>query len=102
MNIASQLSHFLCDATHAFGFDDSNGESPESGDVFRAVASAYTTAVFIVVPIDDVVAAILDAPVAGSPYKTMQVREYRPVLLCKPLFFRYVLPEVMTCNLFKL
>ena len=32
----------------------------------------------------------------------MQVREYRPVLLCKHLFFRYVLPEAMICNLLKL
>ena len=50
---------------YAFGFDDSNSESPEPGHVFRAVAGAYPTAIFIVVPIDDVVAAILDAPMAA-------------------------------------
>ena len=38
----------------------------------------------------------------GSPYKTMQVREYRSVLLCKHLIFRNVLPEAMICNLLKL
>jgi hypothetical protein len=27
----------------------------------------------------------------GSPYKTMQVWEYYPVLLCKYLIFRYAL-----------
>ena len=38
----------------------------------------------------------------GSPYKAMQVWNYRHVLLCKHLIFRYVLPEAMTCNLLKL
>ena len=37
-----------------------------------------------------------------SPYEAMQVREYRPVLLCKHMFFRYVPPEAMICNLLKL
>jgi len=55
----------LCDGTHPFGFDDSSGESPKSGDVFRAVAGTYPTAIFIVIPIDNVMAAILDAPMAA-------------------------------------
>ena len=38
----------------------------------------------------------------GSPYKAMQVWKYRPLLLCKHLIFRYVLPEAMKCNLLKL
>ena len=35
----------------------------------------------------------------GSPYKAMQVREYRLVLLCKYLIFRYGCqkPEYVTC-----
>ena len=32
----------------------------------------------------------------------MQVWKYSPLLLCKHLIFRHVLPEVMTCNLLKL
>ena len=54
---------------YAFGFDDANGETPESGDVFRAVASAYAAAIFIVVPIDNIVAAVLDAPVTAVDVK---------------------------------
>jgi hypothetical protein len=38
----------------------------------------------------------------GSPYKAMQVWEYRPVLLCKHLILRHVLPEAVICNLLKL
>jgi len=38
----------------------------------------------------------------GSSYKAVQVCEYCPVLLCKHLIFRYVLPKDMLCNLLKL
>ncbi len=53
----------MSDAAYAFGFDDADGKAPESCNVFWTVANAYSAAVFIVVPVDDVVAAILDAPV---------------------------------------
>jgi len=59
----------LCEASDAFGFDDANGETPESGDVFRAVAGAYAAAIFITVPLDSIVAAVLDAPVAAVDIK---------------------------------
>ena len=36
---------------------------------------------------------------SGSPYKAMQVWKYRPVLLCKYLVLRHVLPEAVICNL---
>ena len=52
----------MCNASYAFGFDDTNGESTKSGDVFRAVAGAYAAAIFIVVPIEDIVTAILNTP----------------------------------------
>ena len=40
--------------------------------MFSALASAYPTAIFIVVPIDDLLAAILDAPmVAGNVENTL-------------------------------
>jgi hypothetical protein len=63
-DITCQLSHFLCYTAYAFGFDGSDGESPESSDIFRAITGADQTAIFIVIPIDDVMAAILDGPVA--------------------------------------
>ena len=52
------------DAAYAFGFDDADGESPQSSDVFWAVPSAYTASVFVIVPIDNVMTAVFDAPVA--------------------------------------
>lgn len=59
------MAHFLCDAAYAFGFNNSNGESAESCDVFRTVASAYAASIFIIVPIKDVVAAVFDTPMAA-------------------------------------
>ena len=62
-----------------FGFDDADGESAEPGDIFWTVASADPTAIFIVVPIDDVVTAILDGPVAAIHVEeTLWIR-----LLCR-------------------
>jgi len=55
----------LGDAAHTFELDDADGESPQSGNVFRAMASAYAAAVFIIVPIDNVMAAVFDTPVAA-------------------------------------
>ena len=51
----------MSDATYVFGFDDADGKTPKACHVFRAVTFAYPTAVFIIVPVDDVVTA-LDAP----------------------------------------
>ena len=57
------MSHFLGYAAYPFGLDDSNGESAEPGDVFRTVAYPYPTAILIIVPINDVMAAVLNSPV---------------------------------------
>ncbi len=37
----------------------------KSGNIFRAMASAYSAAVFVIVPIDNVMATVFDAPVAA-------------------------------------
>ena len=60
-----KASHFLCNASDFFGFDEADGKASESRDIFRAIAGANAATVFVEVPIDDVVAAILDAPVAA-------------------------------------
>ena len=52
------------DAANAFGFDDADGESPQPSDIFWAMAFAYAAAVFVIVPIDNVMTAVFDAPVA--------------------------------------
>ena len=62
--MARELAHFLRDAARPAGFDHANGEAAKAGDVFRAVAGTDATAVFIVVPIEDVVATVLNRPLA--------------------------------------
>ena len=52
------------DIAYAFGLDDANGESPQSRDIFRAGSSAYPAAVLVIVPIDNVMTAVFDTPVA--------------------------------------
>jgi hypothetical protein len=51
-------------AANAFGFDDTDDESASTGDIFRPIADSYTAAIFVVVPIDDIMAAIFNGPVA--------------------------------------
>lgn len=67
-----ELPHLLRHIGHAFGLDDTDGKASETGDVFRAVTGPYPATVFVKVPVDDVMAAILDAPVAPV------CREYLP------------------------
>ena len=64
MRIERELSHFLRDATYPFGFDDANGKTAQARDIFRAMAGSYAAAVFVIVPIHNVMPAVLDAPVA--------------------------------------
>ena len=63
-DVSGELAHFLGDAPWLFCFDEGNGKTAEPGDVFRAVSGAYPAAVFIELPIDDVMAAVFNAPVA--------------------------------------
>ena len=73
-DVTGELSHFLGDASHAFGFDDSDGKTAEPCDVFRAVAGTYPAAVFIEIPVQDVMAAVFDDPVAtGGGKHTLRV-----------------------------
>src|SRR5271169_6135518 len=60
-----ELAHFLRDATRPAGFDHADGEAAKPGDVFRAVAGTDATAVFIVVPIENVMATVLDDPMSA-------------------------------------
>jgi hypothetical protein len=62
--IAIELTHFLGNASYTFGFYDADGESSESSDVFRAVTGADSAAIFVIIPINDVVATIFDTPMA--------------------------------------
>ena len=64
-DVACELSHFLCNATSASGFDEGNGKTPQPRDVFRAISGSYPATVFVVVPVNDVMATVFDAPVAA-------------------------------------
>lgn len=55
----------MCDAGYFFGFDDPNSESTQACDIFWAVSGADSAPIFIIVPIQDVVAAILYCPMAA-------------------------------------
>lgn len=57
------MPHFLGNAAHPFGFNDPDSEAAKPGDVFRTVTYPYSTAILVIVPIDNVVAAVLDGPV---------------------------------------
>jgi len=52
----------LCYADITFGFDEADSEAAQSGDVLGAVSSANAATVFVVVPVNDVMAAIFNAP----------------------------------------
>ena len=64
-NVTGEFSHFLGDASDLFGFDDTNGKTSKSGDILGAVAGTDSASVFVVVPIQDVMAAILNRPMAS-------------------------------------
>jgi hypothetical protein len=64
-----ELAHFLGDALHALGLNYADGEAAQAGDVLGAVAGADAAAVLVVVPIEDVVAAVFDGPVATVDFE---------------------------------
>lgn len=59
------MAHGLRDAVGPFGLDQADGEASESGDVLGAMAGADAATVLVVVPVEDIVTAVLDAPVAA-------------------------------------
>ena len=62
-----QVAHFFCDAEFSIGdkLNGTDGEATQAGHVFGAVACADTAAILIEVPIDDIVAAVFDGPMAA-------------------------------------
>ena len=64
-DISRELPHSLGNAACAFGLDDAYGETAQPGHVFRAMADSYAAAVFVVIPIDNVMATVFDAPVSA-------------------------------------
>ena len=60
-----ELADFLGDVGDASGLDQADGETAQTGDVFRAVAGADPAAIFVVDPVEDVMAGIFDGPVTA-------------------------------------
>ncbi len=56
--------HLLRDTRYTFGLNDANGRTPQARDSFRAMLPAYPAAIFVIAPIDNVMTAVFDAPVA--------------------------------------
>ena len=52
----------MCHALGAFGFDKADSEAAQPGDVYGATSCPDTAAVFVVVPINHVVATVFNAP----------------------------------------
>jgi len=61
--IHGQFAHFLSNTAHPFTFNDTHGESPEARHVFRAMAFVYSAAILVIIPVYDVMSAVLDTPV---------------------------------------
>ncbi len=59
------MSHGLGGAADTLGFDEADGKAAQAGHVFGAVAGADTTAILVVGPVEDVVAAVFDDPVCA-------------------------------------
>ena len=54
--------HFLCHAVGAFAFDEVDSGAAQPGNVYWAMSCPNAAAVFVVVPINHVVATVFDAP----------------------------------------
>src|ERR1700758_3184312 len=62
--VSVELADFLGDVADASGRDQADGKAPQTGDVFGAVSGADSTAIFVVDPVEDVMACIFDGPVS--------------------------------------
>ena len=58
----NQFAHFLRHAVSTFGFDEADGEAAQPGDVRGAMSCPNAAAVFMVVPINHIVATVVSRP----------------------------------------
>lgn len=64
-DIEHELPHFLSCTADILGFDNTYGKSSQARHVFRTVADADSAAVFVIVPVDNVMATVFNAPMAA-------------------------------------
>ena len=67
--VLNQFAYFLRNANSTFGFDEADSEAAQSGDVLWAMSCPDAAAVFMVVPINHVVATVFDAPMLAVRLK---------------------------------
>lgn len=60
--MARESAHGLRDAARPAGFDHADGEAAKPSDIFWAVAGTDAAAVLIIVPIENIMATVLDGP----------------------------------------
>ncbi|MGI9305396.1 MAG: hypothetical protein ACR2RB_22245 [Gammaproteobacteria bacterium] len=63
--VEGEFAHFLGDITYAFAFDHAHGETPQTRHVLRPVAFTDAGAIFVEVPVEDVMARVFDAPMGA-------------------------------------
>ena len=58
-----ELPHLLRHTVHTFGFNDADGKAAQAGDVLWAVIGSDPAPVFVKVPVNDIMTAILNTPI---------------------------------------
>ena len=64
-DFAGEFSDGSRDAIVALGLEQPDGEAPQAGDILRSIAGAHGAAIFVPVPVEEVVMG-LDAPVVAD------------------------------------
>jgi hypothetical protein len=67
--VANQFSHFLCYAVGVLGFYKADNEAMQSGNVLGAMSCPNAAAIFVVVPVNHVVATVFNAPMFAIGFK---------------------------------
>ena len=63
LSASVKLPNLLRHIVDPLRLHDSNGKASQASNVFRAMSSSHATTVLIMIPVNDVMAAVFDAPV---------------------------------------
>jgi len=74
-HVAQEFAHFLGDVAHSSGFDHAEGRAAKPRDVLQAVARTDATAVLIEVPVENIVATVLDGPLTAADLEKASGRD---------------------------
>ncbi len=80
MCIQSKLAHFLRNAVHASAFGHAHSEAPQARYVFRAMVFTNAAAVFVIIAVEDLMAAVRNylSPYPPAFGYTLHYPESRP------------------------